>query len=181
VGCEAAILEAMRETRADLQRLQTLIDDSIEGASAFLRSSFGMPEHSLAASQLAAHLQGALTVSLATVTARGEPRVAPINAIFLHGQFYLPTVAEAARSKHVARRPSASLAYYEGTSLAVIAHGSAVIVGDDHADFAEIDSTQTEHAQSPREWHGTGVYILFKPATLYTYAEEPERYPQAAT
>lgn len=180
VGWEPAILRAVRETGADLERLQTLIDTSIEGASAFLRSSFGMPTHSLAAAQLAAHLQGALVVSLATVTARGEPRVAPINAIFLRGQFYLPTVAEAARAKHLSRRPSASLAYYEATSLAVIAHGSAVIIGADHADFAEIDSTQAEHAQSPREWHGTGVYLLFKPASLYTYAEEPDRYPRAA-
>jgi nitroimidazol reductase NimA-like FMN-containing flavoprotein (pyridoxamine 5'-phosphate oxidase superfamily) len=172
---------AMRETPADLQRLQVLIDDSIERATAFLRSSFEMPGHSLSAAQLAAHLQGALTVSLATVTARGEPRVAPINAVFLRGQFYLPTVAEAARARHLARRPGASLAYYEGTSLAVIAHGSAAIIDADHVEFAEIDSVQTNYGQSPREWHGSGVYLLFKPATLYTFAQEPDRYLPTAT
>jgi nitroimidazol reductase NimA-like FMN-containing flavoprotein (pyridoxamine 5'-phosphate oxidase superfamily) len=165
----------MRETSADLQRLQLLIDDSIERASTFLRSSFEMPEHSLSAAQLAAHLQGALTVSLATVTVRGEPRVAPMNAVFLHGEFYLPTVAEAARARHLARRPSASLAYYEGTGVAVIAHGTAAIIGADHVDFAEIDSVQTQYAQSPREWHGTAVYLLFKPDTLHTYAQDPGR------
>jgi general stress protein 26 len=171
----------MRETPADLERLQILIDDSIERATPFLRTSFGMPEHSLAAAQLTTHLEGSLTVALATVTARGEPRVTPINAVFLHGRFYLPTVAEAARARHLIRRPSASLAYYEGTSLAVIAHGAAAIIGVDHANFAEIDSTQTEHGQSPREWHGTGVYLQFEPATLYTFAQEPDRYPRAAT
>jgi hypothetical protein len=76
----------MRETAADLQRLQTLLDDSVERASTFLRSSFQMPEHSLSAAQLVAHLQGSLTIALGTVTARGEPRVAPISALFLRAQ-----------------------------------------------------------------------------------------------
>jgi hypothetical protein len=46
----------LRESPIDLQRLQALLDDSITRASAFLRSSFEMPEHSLSAMQLAAHL-----------------------------------------------------------------------------------------------------------------------------
>jgi len=164
---------AMRESPADLHRLQGLIDDSIERASPFLRISFAMPAHSLSAAQLAAHLQGSLTVSLATVTARGEPRVAPINAVFLHGRFYLPTVAEAARARHLARRPSASLTYYEGTSLAIIAHGTASMIDAGHVDFAEIDSVQAKYAQSPQEWRGTAIYLLLEPDTLYTYTSTP--------
>jgi hypothetical protein len=38
----------MRETAADVEQLQALLDRSIEGAGPFLRSSFQMPEHSLA-------------------------------------------------------------------------------------------------------------------------------------
>ena len=72
----------MRETAEDLQRLQTLLDDSIDRAGPFPRRSFEMPEHSLSAGQLAGHLQGSFTLALATVTARGEPRVAPIGALF---------------------------------------------------------------------------------------------------
>lgn len=171
----------MRETPADLQRLQTLLDDSIKRASSFLRSSFEMPDHSLSARQLAAHLQGALTVALATVTARGEPRVAPISALFLRGQFYLPTVAEAARAQHLARRPGASLTYFEGTAFAVIAHGQAAIIGADHPDFTDLDATQVASGnQSVREWQGHGVYLQLQPATLYTFAREPGRYPEPA-
>ncbi|MEA2394131.1 MAG: hypothetical protein QOJ82_2022, partial [Solirubrobacteraceae bacterium] len=118
----------MRETAADLQRLQALLDDSVARASPFLRSSFQMPERSLSAERLAAHLQGSLTVALATVTARGEPRVAPIAALFLRGSFHVPTVAESARARHVAQRPGVSLTYFEGTDLAVIAHGHAAIL-----------------------------------------------------
>jgi hypothetical protein len=92
----------VNEAAADLERLQAVLDSSIEGAGPFLRSSFEMPEHSLSAEQLVVHLQGSLTVALATVTARGEPRVAPINALFVHGAFCVPSVAQAARARHLA-------------------------------------------------------------------------------
>ena len=113
----------MRETATDLERLQTLLSESVDRASAFLRESFEMPAHSLSAAQLSAHLDGALTVALATVTARAEPRVSPIGAVFVRASFCVPTVAESARARHLARRPAASLTYYEGIDMAVIAHG----------------------------------------------------------
>ncbi|MDP9294961.1 MAG: pyridoxamine 5'-phosphate oxidase family protein [Actinomycetota bacterium] len=170
----------MHETPADLQRLQTLLDDSIERASAFLRSSFQMPEHSLSAAQLVAHLKGSLTVALGTVTARGEPRVAPIAAFFLRASFYMPTVAEAARARNLARRPGASLTYFEGTDLAVVAHGHAAIVDSENPDFAELDATQVECGnQSVRDWPGHGVYLHLQPASLFTFARDPDRYPPA--
>src|SRR3954469_9007679 len=99
----------------------------MERASRFLRASFQMPTHSLSAAQLAAHLQGSLTVALATVTARGEPRVAPIGAFLLRASFYLPSVPGATRARHLAQRPGASLTYFEGTELAVVAHGHAAL------------------------------------------------------
>jgi pyridoxine/pyridoxamine 5'-phosphate oxidase len=171
----------MLETPAELQTLQALLDDSIERASDFLRSSFEMPEHSLSAAQLAGHLQGALTVALGTVTARGEPRVAPISALFLHASFYVPTVAESARSRHLAQRPAASLTYFEGIDLAVIAHGHATRIDAEHADFAELDAAQVQSGnQSVREWQGHGVYLQLQPASLYTFAREPDRYPTSA-
>jgi hypothetical protein len=162
----------MRETTADLERLQRLLDDSIERASGFLRSSFQMPECSLSAEQLAARLEGPLTVALATVTAGGEPRVAPINAFLHRGYFHVPTVAESARARHLARRPSASLTYFEGTTLAVIAHGRVTIIAGDDPAFAELDETQLQLGrQSPREWQGHAVYLRLEPSSLYTYAQ----------
>jgi hypothetical protein len=164
----------MRETAADLQRLQALLDDSVARASAFLRSSFQMPEHSLSAERLAAHLQGSLTVALATVTARGEPRVAPIAALFLRGAFHVPTVAESARARHVAQRPGVSLTYFEGTDLAVIAHGHAAILDAGHPDFAELDAAQVACGnQSVGDWQGEGVYLRVEAASLFTFARNP--------
>jgi hypothetical protein len=166
----------MRESGDDLERLQQLLDDSAQRASSFLRSCFRIPEHSLSAEQLAGHLTGSLTVAFATATARGEPRVAPINALFVRGSFFVPTVAEAARARHLARRSSASLTYFEGTDLAVIAHGGVEIVGAAHGRFVEVDAIQVECGrQSPREWQGTGVYLWLRANRLYTYARDPGR------
>jgi len=166
----------MYEGPADLSDLHALLDHSIAQASPFLRSSFEMPEHSLSASQLVAHLQGPLTVALATSTARAEPRVAPIGAFFVHAAFHVPTVAESARARHLARRPAASLTYFEGIHVAVIAHGQMRIIGRDDAGFAELDRQWIQTGrESPTRWSGSPVYLTMEPATLYTYARYPER------
>jgi hypothetical protein len=172
----------MHETAPDLQRLQKLLDDSAARASPLLRSSFGIPEHSLSAEQLAAHLQGSLTVAFGTVTARGEPRVAPVSAFFSRASFYLPTVAEAARAKHLTRRPGASMTIFESTGLAVIAHGHATIIDAHHPDFSELDATQVDCGkESVCDWQGHGVYLHLQPTSLYTYARNSSQYPSVPT
>lgn len=160
----------MRETAEDLARLDALLSESITNAGAFLRRSFQMPDRSLSAAELAARLQGPLVVALGTVTANGEPRVAPISAFFLRGRFHVPTVAEAARARHLARRPAVSLTYFQGEQLAVIAHGSARIISDGQEGFEELDAVQVEIGnRSTREWSGQGAYVRVDPAVLYTY------------
>jgi hypothetical protein len=164
----------VRETAVELGALQALLERSIEGAGAFLRSSFQMPEHSLSAAQLAAHLQGSLTVALATTTARGEPRVAPIGALFVLAAFCLPSVAQAARTRHLLARPAASLTYFEGNDLAVIAHGQIAVVRDGDPAFDELDALQAQAGrESPRGWLGEGVFLRLDAVTLFTYAREP--------
>ena len=161
----------MQESAAELEALQALLDDSIDRATPFLRSSFEMPEHSLSAAELVGRLDGRLVVSLATVTAGGEPRVAPIGAMFVHGCFWVPTVLESARARHVARRPGVSLTYYEGVECAVIVHGQGEVVGVGDRRFGEVDSLLVGlGGQSPREWSGTAVYLRVVGERVYTYA-----------
>ena len=167
----------MRETPEDLKRLQALLDDSATRASPFLRRSFEIPERSLSAQQLASHLTGSLTVALATVTAKGEPRVAPINALFYRGSFHIPTVAQAARARHLAKRPGASLTYYEGNELAVIVHGQAAAIAQGTPTFDELDEIQMQSGQqSPRAWAGDAVYLKVEASAVYTYASSPAAY-----
>jgi N-acetylglutamate synthase-like GNAT family acetyltransferase len=149
----------MRETQEDIERLQALLDTSIQRAGAFLRRSFQMPEHSLTAQQLIDCWLDVQTVALATVTTRGEPRIAPIGSLLYRGEIYIPTVATAARTRHVMKRLAVSLTLFRENELAIIVHGSAAIISPDHAEFEALEhllyaSTQTKAG----EW-GEGVYL----------------------
>src|SRR2546421_5336708 len=165
----------MRETQGDIERLQALLDSSIERAGAFLRRSFQMPEHSLTAQELVDCWQNLQTVALATVTTRGEPRIAPISSLLYRGEIYLPTVATAARTRHVMKRPAVSLTLFHENELAIIVHGSAAIISPDHADFETLEdllyaSTHTKAG----EW-GEGVYLHIQAEAIYTYNRYPHR------
>jgi len=170
----------VRETAEDMTQLQALLDQSIEQAGAFLRESFQMPDHSLSAAQLVTYLQGLPTVALATVTARSEPRVAPIGALFYRGNFYIPTVAAASRTKHILRNSAVSLTHYAShdNDLALIAHGQATIILSTHPDFAALEELHRSYnnGKSVSDW-GEGVFLRITPHALYTYARQPETMP----
>lgn len=169
----------MFETPAEIDALQAVLDRSIERAGPFLRSSFEMPEHSLSAQQLTNHLTGLPTIAMSTVTEKGEPRVAPIGALFVRGRFHIPTVASAARSRHLRKRPAVSVTYYEGIDLAVIIHGQAEFIEADNPAFAELDAElMREGDGSVLEWDaGGGLYIRINPDVIYTFARYPDRFP----
>ncbi|MFW6074179.1 MAG: pyridoxamine 5'-phosphate oxidase family protein [Chloroflexota bacterium] len=170
----------MRELAGDLQWLDELLSRSMEQAGPFLRSSFEMPDHSLSARQMVKHLDGLPTISMASVTAAGEPRVAPIGAIFYRCRFHAPTVRNAARVRHYERRPALSATYYEGIDLAIIIHGRATIVDEDDPSFAPVDAElQRLTGESVLEWDSAdGVYVRVDPDVIYTFARYPDQFPQ---
>ncbi len=165
----------MKETSEEITQLQALLDESVENAGSFLRSSFEMPEHSLSAAQLVSYLQGNQTVAFATVTAKSEPRVAPIGSLFYRGKFYIPTLASAVRTKHVLKRPGVSLTCFAGDGLAIIVHGTATVIAPAHTDFAAVDGLLREYSEmSVLEWgDGDGVYLRVDAKVMYTYARDP--------
>ncbi len=165
----------MRETQEDIERLQALLDRSIERAGVFLRRSFQMPEHSLTAQELVECWQGVQTVALATVTSRGEPRVAPIGSLLYRGEIYIPTVATAARTRHLMKRPAISLTLFRENELAIIVHGYATIISPDHEDFEALENLlyASTHTKAG-EW-GEGVYLRIQAEAIYTYNRHPHR------
>jgi hypothetical protein len=85
-------------------------------------------------------------------------------------------VAEAARARHLAARPAASLTYFEGIDVAVIVHGRAEVVEQDDPAFGELDELLVVAGhQSVRTWSGRGIYLRIRPETIHTYARHPER------
>lgn len=166
----------MHETPDDLTRLQALLDASIAEAGPFLRASFEMPAHSLSAAQLAGALQGIVHVALATVTAKGEPRVEPICALFYRGTFYIPTTAKAARTRHIRQRPAVSLICFRDNGFALILHGRASVITPNDPAFATLDAQyQVAGGSSVLAW-GEGIYLRIEPDVLYTHARTPEAY-----
>lgn len=164
----------MYETTEDITQLQHTLDASIERAGAFLREAFEMPDHSLSATQIIEYYDQPRTVALATVTARGEPRVAPIWSILFRGQFYIPTVATAVRTRHLIQRPGISFTHYIGNELAIIVHGQARLIRENDALFTELETLlHTMTGERVSNW-GEGVYIQILAETIYTFQRDLE-------
>src|SRR5260370_4016665 len=118
-----------------------------------------MREHSLAAQELIVCWGDMQTVALAPVTTRAEPRIAPIGALLYRGDIYIPTVAPAARTRHVMKRPAVSLTLFRENELAIIVHGYAAIISPDHADFETLEDLlyASTHIKAG-EW-GDAIYL----------------------
>ena len=170
----------MHETEAELDALQELIDASMGAAGPHLREIF-TAERRLSARQLAARLQGTRHVAFATVNAAGEPRVAPLDGVFFHARFWVGTGGRAARLGHLRRNPAVSLTHFEGDELAVIVHGTAVLLGEGHPEVGPIEELWTEiYGSSPFDL-GEGVTMIrVEPEAVYTFAQDPSRFPEAS-
>jgi hypothetical protein len=116
----------MHETSRDLEALQRLLDRSYGRAGRHLRSIWG-PEDRLDASELSAELSGVEVLDLATITPRGEPRVAPVDGLFFRGRLWFGSADDSARFRNIRANPAVSGAVARGLeSFLVIVHGRAV-------------------------------------------------------
>jgi nitroimidazol reductase NimA-like FMN-containing flavoprotein (pyridoxamine 5'-phosphate oxidase superfamily) len=114
----------VHETPDEVALLQDLLDRTYEGAGAHLRSIF-TTERRLSAVELVRVLRGVCVLDLATVTASGEPIVAPVDGLFFRGRFWFGSAPSSVRFRHIRARPSVSAAHTRGEELCVIVHGAA--------------------------------------------------------
>jgi hypothetical protein len=134
----------MRETPAELDALQRLLDRSAAGAGAHL-SSIMTDEHRLDAAGLAARLTGMRLLVVATVTADGRPLAGPVDGYFLHGSFWFSSARSAVRMRHLAARPAVSATHLAGEELAVTVHGRAELFELTDPARAELRQATLEH------------------------------------
>lgn len=125
----------MHETQADLDELQHLLDTSYATAGPHLLSVI-TPERRLDAAGVVARTGGIKVLHLATVTARHEPRVSPVDALFYRGHFYFGSGESSVKFRHIRKRPQVSGTVSSGESFAVTVHGVAV----------EINTAAPEHS-----------------------------------
>jgi pyridoxine/pyridoxamine 5'-phosphate oxidase len=142
----------MYETAAEVAALQELLSTSLAGSTAHLRSII-TESRALDAAGLIAALDGMKTLSVATVTARGEPRISALDGHFLHGAWTFSTSGTSAKARHLAARPAVSAAYIDGERFAVFAHGRADRLTDDDPAWTEtMDHWTAHYGSSPLSW-----------------------------
>jgi general stress protein 26 len=142
----------MRETPAEIAALQDLMDASYGRSTEHLRSIV-TAERRPTAAQLVPALDGMKLLSLATVTARGEPRVSAVDGHFLHGRWTFSTAGGSAKARHLRARPAVSVAHLDGERLGVFCHGQATELTEADPGWAETFAHWTAHYGSdPRTW-----------------------------
>src|SRR5512142_2354753 len=109
----------MFETDAEVARLQALFDATMASANPHMRSIVNA-QRRLTARQVVTYLQGTRHVAFATVSPEGEPRVSPLDALFIHGRFTMSTGQRATKVRHLRANPACSAAHRDGDRIAVV-------------------------------------------------------------
>ena len=142
----------MLETPEEITALQELMDRSHTGASAHLRDIVSGDRRLDAAGVLTA-TTGMRVLSLATVTAAGEPRISAVDGHLLHGAWTFGTDGASIKARHLATRPAVSLAYVDGERCGIFSHGYAHQLRTTDARYAETIAHWAAHYGSdPTTW-----------------------------
>ena len=165
----------MRETPEELHRLQTLLDASLAGSTKHLRSI--VAAHAVSAERLTGILTGMCTLALSTVTAKGEPRISGVDGHFLHGEWYFGTAPGAAKARHLAARPAASVAHMRGEDLGVFTHGTVEILnphdGEPASDWPDLLAYFKDfYGDDAFDWDNTVVFYRLHPHWMTVYAPD---------
>jgi uncharacterized pyridoxamine 5'-phosphate oxidase family protein len=159
----------VHETADDLRELQGLLDESHTAAGEHMRSIF-TDERRLSATALAELLTGVCVLDLGTVTAKGEPRVAPVDGLFFRAKWHFGSSPSSARFRHIEARPAVSAAHTRGEELAVVVHGTARVIdvaGEFRRFLVEVYGGDWE------DWGSGAPYAVIEPSRMYTFAHAP--------
>ncbi|MCD5314984.1 pyridoxamine 5'-phosphate oxidase family protein [Kineosporia babensis] len=162
----------MLETPDEVTALQALLDASRTSSSDHLRDIVN-DEHTLSASDLVTLLTGMKVLSVATVTARAEPRISALDGHFLHGTWTFGTAGTAAKAVHLSKRPAVSVAHVDGEQLAVFSHGQAEQLDPHHDAWSETIEHWTAHyGSSPLTWGPDIRMYRLRPQWMVGYAAD---------
>lgn len=165
----------MRETSAELEALQRLLDRSRAGATGHLRSIID-DRRALSAADVTALLTGMKVAALATVTAHGEPRISAVDGHFLHGTWTWSTSGAAAKARHLETRPAVSIAHIDNEDLAVFAHGNAEHLDPSDPLWDETLAHWTAHyGGSPLEWGEDIRFYRLAASWMVGYAADRDK------
>ena len=160
----------MLETAEEIAALQALLDASHSSSTGHLRSIIE-GDRTLSANDLVALLTGMKVLSVATVTASGEPRISAMDGHFLHASWTFSTSGTAAKARHMAARPSVSVAHIDNEEMAVFSHGRVERIREGDHDWDEtIGHWSAHYGSSPLSW-GEDIHLFrYRPHWMVGYA-----------
>ena len=159
----------MLENAEEIAALQLLLDRSHAGATNHLRNIVHAGR-TLTAEDLTGLLIGMKVLSVATVTARGEPRISALDGHFLHGTWTFSTDGSAAKARHIAARPAVSVAHVDGERMAVFSHGTAERIAEtDPLWPPTLDHWTTHYGSSPLTWGPDVRMYRLRPHWMVAY------------
>ncbi|GIF22147.1 general stress protein 26 [Actinoplanes tereljensis] len=162
----------MLETAEEIAALQGLLDRSHAGATGHLRNIVHAGR-TLTAEDLAGVLVGMKVLSVATVTATGEPRISALDGHFLHGTWTFSTAGSAAKARHIERRPAVSVAHIDGEEFAVFSHGWAEQIFPVDDDWKEtLEHWTNYYDSSPLSWGEDVRMYRLAPHWMVGYAAD---------
>lgn len=161
----------MYETPTEIAALDELLTRSLRGAGSHLRGIMTEGDRTLDAGETVRVLTGMRTLSVATVTEAGAPRISGVDGHLLHGRWVFTTAGNAVKARHLRARPAVSAAHVVGDDLGVYTHGTVEFLDTDHADFAAIEEHLVGHyGSSPSSWGDDIVYLRVAPHWMVAYA-----------
>jgi hypothetical protein len=165
------------ETEAEIAEVQALFDAHLAHANKHMLNIV-TPDRRVTARQVARYLVGTKHVAFATVTSRGEPRVSPLDMLFIHGRFTLSTGGGATKIAHLRANPACSAVHVDGDRIAVVVNGTVEWIPREHPDHDEIHRTWSDTYESdPYSWSDGVVIFRIKPVSMWAYAFHPEEFP----
>ena len=159
----------MYETPDELATLQQLIDDSFARSSEHLRSIMEEPRR-LTAERIAAEVPSPAVLNVATVTARGEPRISALDGHFVHGRWYFTTAGDSPKARQLAARSAVSASYTPRDGYGIFCHGHAALLNEGDERTMVIEHCTRVYGQSP-ETFGEGIaYVRIDPHWFVGFA-----------
>lgn len=159
----------MHETEKDIRELQELLDRSYERSGEHLRRIF-TEERRVPAAELPHLLTGVQVLHLATVTAKGEPRVAPVDGLFFRGRFWFGSSHDSMRFRHIRARPQVSATVTHGEPFAVVVHGIAHEVDIKAEEIRPfVDYLLEVYGSDWSGWGRESPYARIEPRTMFTF------------
>jgi hypothetical protein len=156
------------ETPAELDAVQRLLDASFARASEHLKSIME-PQRRLSAERLSAELPSPAVLNIASVTARGEPRVSAVDGHFLHGHWYFTTADQSPKARQLRARPAISASYTPRDGYGVFCHGTAVELPPGDERQMLVDHFVQTYGMSPEVW-GSIYYARVDASWLVGFA-----------